>query len=78
MPEVLDTLPKPFEFDQLEERIRRCLASGAGIEGAAETAEAGDGAADPAQAAVGTSDPTAPALEPELDDDDGWVEIAPR
>jgi len=80
VPEVLDTLPKPFEFDQLEERIRRCLASGAGIEGAAETAEASGGAADPAQAAGGTSGPTAPAPEPEpeLDDDDGWVEIAPR
>ena len=83
VPEVLDTLPKPFEFNDLEERIQGCLESGAAIAGAAERE---GGAADPApaeapaQAADGEPGPTAPA-EPELgtdEDDDGWVEIAPR
>ena len=79
VPEVLDTLPKPFEFNDLEERIQGCLESGAAIAGAAEGE---GGAADPApaevpaQAADGEPGPTAP--EPGTDDDDGWVEIAPR
>ena len=36
VPEVLDTLPKPFEFNDLEGRIQGCLESGAAIAGAAE------------------------------------------
>lgn len=82
VPEVLDTLPKPFEFNELEERIQACLESGAAIAGSAERE---GGAAEPApakapaQAADGEPGLTAPAEpEPGTDDDDGWVEIAPR
>ena len=83
VPEVLDTLPKPFEFNELEGRIQGCLESGAGIAGAAEReggAAESEPAEAPAQGAEGTPGRTAPA-EPEPgtdDDDDGWVEIAPR
>ncbi len=82
VPEVLDTLPKPFEFDELDERIRRCLEGGAGIARAGETVE--DAASpDPQQAPPAAIDgaPGSAALEvdpePEAEDDDGWVEIVP-
>ena len=79
VPEVLDTLPKPFEFNDLEERIQGCLESGAAIAGAAEGE---GGAADPAPAEVpaqaADGEPGSTAPEPGTDDDDGWVEIAPR
>lgn len=83
VPEVLDTLPKPFEFSDLEDRIRRCLEDAAGIVGAAETSEdavAPEPAEVPARAVDGASSSAAPpsTVEPEPEDDDGWVEIGPR
>ena len=83
VPEVLDTLPKPFEFSDLEDRIRRRLEDAAGIVGAAETsgdAVAPEPAEVPARAVDGASSSAAPpsTVEPEPEDDDGWVEIGPR
>ncbi|MEE2941650.1 MAG: response regulator, partial [Planctomycetota bacterium] len=41
VPEVLDTLPKPFEFNELEERIRHCLEEGDAWIAEAEEREGG-------------------------------------
>lgn len=62
VPEVLDTLPKPFEFPDLEAKVAACLAAGLVVpspEPPSPAVDAGTGA--------GTDD----------DDDDDWIEISP-
>lgn len=63
VPEVLDTLPKPFEFPDLEAKVAACLA------GEVERTVTVTPATPPH--AVG------PALEEEAEDDEGWIEISP-
>jgi len=81
VPEVLDTLAKPFEFPHLEEKVRSCLERAAGMGREPDfvpppTPAPGPGAGN-APAGV---NPGSPGAEGGLDgndedDDDGWVEI---
>lgn len=89
VPEVLDTLPKPFEFPDLEARVRVCLERGASMGEASPSSlapEAPQGevqvaseAAPAPEVELAPAPPETPAapVEPD-DDDDGWVEISPR
>ncbi len=89
VPEVLDSLPKPFEFPDLEAKVVACLGSGPRIEPepAHEIVPAAPPvaveppavpthpvAAEPVPLAPGAS---APILDEDDDDDDGWIEISP-
>ena len=63
VPEVRATLAKPFEFPELEAKIRECL-------GETPPAPEGAGASDPLPA----SNPRPPNT---TEDEDGWIEIHP-
>ena len=63
VPEVLDSLPKPFEFTDLEARVVACLAGER------------RGEADAADTVL--PEPSPRGAEPEEEDDDGWIEISP-
>jgi len=70
VPGVVGTLPKPFEFEDLEARVRVCLDGATA--GDAPPGPAPHGAAGPPPGPA--PDPGDDALDPG-DDDDGWVEI---
>ncbi len=64
VPEVLDSLPKPFEFTDLEERVVACLA--------------GERRGGPVLAESPVPTPSlVRGQEPAEDDDDDWIEISP-
>ena len=67
VPEVLDSLAKPFEFTELEARVVACLGG-----------ERAEPAAEPARpaTAVGSASEGQPGLGDD-EDDDGWIEISP-
>lgn len=67
IPGVVGTLPKPFEFEDLEARVRECLDS---VPGPAPGPDPGAPETPPAPA--GGPDGGAPDSD---DDEDGWVEI---
>ncbi len=70
VPEVLDTLAKPFEFADLEERVEACLRlAAAGLPAEAPRAAPAAGAA---------AGPKLELASEAGDDDDGWIEITPR
>lgn len=86
VPEVLDTLAKPFEFPHLEEKVRSCLSRVASGEprpaevgttadrALADLASAEDVPSAGASASGDVGDARSPGFGDE-DDDDGWVEI---
>ncbi len=71
LPEVLDTLPKPFDFSELEERVVACLRRVETlIPRASRIPGASRGGADPV-AREGRSGRSV------AEDEEGWIEILP-
>lgn len=77
VPEVLDTLPKPFEFPLLEEKVRSCLerVAEAGLLGAAPVVAPVDGLPMADTPAGGGLGEVPSSVFDDEDDDEGWVEI---
>jgi DNA-binding response OmpR family regulator len=74
VPEVLDSLPKPFEFTDLEARVIACLSGQrrAGPDPAAKFAS------EPTSEPIAEAAPEPPPVKVEdEDDDDDWIEISP-
>ena len=69
--EVLDTLPKPFEFPDLEAKVVACLA------GEVERPRAFQVAERVAPSVAPSADVGSVSAVDDDDDDDGWIEITP-
>lgn len=69
VPEVLDTLSKPFEFPDLEAKVVACM-NGEGRDWLVPQPP-------PRAALPDLPAPSAPALDHADSDDDGWIEISP-
>ncbi|QDV08457.1 osmolarity response regulator [Planctomycetes bacterium Poly30] len=85
VPEVLDSLPKPFEFPELEAKVVACLAGEVqrslewaprAVQPSGFTVESRPECQSERLSATAAAPSYVPALE-EDDDDEGWIEISP-